>query len=138
MSRRAAGRMQSCTRAEAQARLRDARAQLDFAEVATPADPAAVQKAAVAAAVLAGIAASDAACCAALGQRSRSQDHRDATSVLDSVSPGGPKAAKQLDRLLNLKDASHYGFDDVGGQRLLAAQRQARAMVAFAEQTLQR
>jgi hypothetical protein len=138
MSRRASGRTQPCGRAEARARLLDARAHLDVAGLATTASSPAEQKAAAASAVLAGIAASDAACCVALGQRSRTQDHRDAVSVLCDVTPGGPDAARQLQRLLDIKDASQYGFADVGGRRLLAAQRQAAALVAFAEQALRR
>jgi hypothetical protein len=96
------------------------------------------QKAALAAAVLAGIAAADAACCKALGERSRSQDHRDAVNVVRDVAPGGPDAAKALSRLLALKDEAHYGFDDVGGQKLEHALRWARALVQFADETLRR
>jgi hypothetical protein len=138
MSRRAAGRTQVCGRSDAQSRLRDAQAHLDLAELGTATSSPAEQKAAASSAVLAGIAAADAACCSALGQRSRTQDHRDAVAVLRDVTPGGPDAARQLQRLLDIKDASQYGFGDVGGQRLLAAQRQARALVAFAEATLRR
>jgi hypothetical protein len=96
------------------------------------------QKAAVAAAVPAGIAAADAACCKALGERSRSQDHRDAVNVVRDVAPGGPDAAKALSRLLALKDEAQYGFDDVGGQKLEQALRWARALVRFADETLRR
>jgi hypothetical protein len=91
------------------------------------------RRAAASAAVLAGIAAADAACCAALGERSRSEDHRDAIGLVRSIEPGGPAAAKQLDRLLGIKDASQYGLRDVGGPALVAARRQARALVTFAE-----
>jgi hypothetical protein len=54
------------------------------------------------------------------------------------LSPGGPSAAKQLERLLGLKDQAQYGFEDITGQRLIAAVRQARALVAFAETVLAR
>ena len=109
-----------------------------LAEMAGADSPAAERKAAVACAVLAGIAASDAACCAALGRRSRSQDHRDAALLLRQVSPGGPQAATQLERLLSMKDQAHYGMGDVSGQALVAALRQARALVTFAEQAIER
>jgi len=93
---------------------------------------------AAALAVLAGIAASDAACCAALGRRSRGQDHRQAAGLVEQVEPGGGQAAKALRRLLSLKDEAHYGLFDVSGQDLQAALRQAKALVEFAARAIQR
>jgi hypothetical protein len=135
---RRAGRTQSCDERDARSRLRDAYAQLELAELATATSSAEDKKAAASCAVLAGIAASDAACCAALRQRSRSQDHRDAGALLRQVAPGGVNAAAQLERLLGLKDQAQYGFEDLTGQKLAAALRQARALVAFAESVLER
>ena len=67
--------------AHARKRLADARKFLELAEmVADPNEPTSLGVSA-ANAVLAGIAAADAACCAALGERSRSEDHRDATQA---------------------------------------------------------
>jgi hypothetical protein len=80
----------------------------------------------------------DAACCKALGQRSRSQNHRDAIALVRQVQPGGADAARQLERLLGLKHQAHNGLRDVGGRRLLTARRQAHALVAFAENVLGR
>ena len=60
-------------------------------------------------AVLAGIAAADAACCARLSARARGQDHREATVLVSTIAPHGPAMAKDLDRLLNRKDSVHYG-----------------------------
>ena len=120
------GRTQHCGQAQARTRLQDARAHLELADLHGPTSDSAARKAAVSAAVLAGIAAADAACCAALGERSRSQAHRDATRLVDGIAPGGPAAAKKLAQLLNVKDASQYGFDDLTGPRLTAAVRQAR------------
>lgn len=131
-------RTQPCGRPEAQARLQRARAHLDLADLSRPASTAAERSAAASAAVLAGIAASDAACCTVLGKCSRSQDHRDAVSLLREVAPGGPAAAKHLARLLDLKDASHYGFNDIGSARCTAVLRQAAALVAFAEEVVRR
>jgi hypothetical protein len=88
--------------------------------------------------VLAGIAASDAACCKALGKRSRAQDHRQAASLLGQVTPGGKTAAKSLERLLNLKDEAHYGLFDVGGNALKASLRQAGQLADFADEVLRR
>jgi hypothetical protein len=93
---------------------------------------------AAALAVLAGIAASDAACCKALGRRSRGQDHRAATALVEQVTPGGTQAARSLNRLLSLKDEAHYGLFDVGGNDLKSALRQANELVTFAEETLRR
>lgn len=138
MSPRRISRTQDCGEAEARRRLGDARAQLDLAELATPDSAPEDRKAAASCAVLAGIAAADAACCKSLGRRSRSQDHRDAVTLVRQVAPGGSDAAKQLERLLGIKDQTQYGFEDVGGQRFEAARRQARALVAFAEQVLAR
>ena len=125
------GRTQRCGRAEARTRLQDAHVHLDLAELHGPASDPAARKAAISSTVLAGIAAADAACCAALGERSRSQNHRDATQLVRDVSPGGSDAAKHLARLLDVKDASQYGFEDLTGQRLTAALRQAHALVAW-------
>jgi hypothetical protein len=93
---------------------------------------------AAALAVLAGIAASDSACCKALGLRSRAQDHRQAADLVEQVTPGGKAAAQALRRLLGLKDEAQYGLFDVGGGDLQAALRQARALVRFADEVLQR
>jgi hypothetical protein len=131
-------RTQSCDADDARGRLRDAHAQLDLAELATADSSPEERKAAASCAVLAGIAAADAACCKALGRRSRSQDHRDAVALVRDVAPGGSNAAVHLGRLLGLKDHAQYGLQDVGGQKLLAALRRARALVAFAVQTLER
>jgi hypothetical protein len=48
---------------------------------------------AAALAVLAGTAASDAACCKALGRRSRAPDHQEASKLVEQVSPGDLKSA---------------------------------------------
>jgi hypothetical protein len=131
-------RVQACDRREATTRLRDARAQLDLATTANATDGAPERKAAASCAVLAGIAAADAACCAALRERSRSQNHRDASNLLRAIEPGGKEAAGHFERLINLKDQSQYGFEDLSGEKLTAAVRYATALVAFAESVLQR
>lgn len=138
MSPRHASRTQECDGVDAHRRLRDARAQLDLAELATADSTPEERKAAAACAVLAGIAAADAACCGSLGRRSRSQDHRDAVALVRQVAPGGADAAKQLARLLGLKDQAQYGFEDIADQKLMTARRQARALVVFAESVLGR
>ena len=70
MSPRVAGRAEACGRREAQARLDQARAFLDVAKlVGEQDDDLATPNVAASLAVLAGIAASDAVCCAVLGRR---------------------------------------------------------------------
>jgi hypothetical protein len=134
-----AGRTQPCSETDARNRLGHARKFLDVAELVAG-EGADLEYARVAAAlsVLAGIAASDAACCRALGRRSRGQDHREAAGLVEQVTPGGKQAANALRRLIGLKDEAHYGLFDVGGQDLQAALRQARALVEFADGVLQR
>lgn len=131
-------RTQDCGKAEAKTRLEDARQQLAYAELHGTNSKPSERKASVAAAVLAAIAAADAACCHALGERSRSDDHRDAVNLVKQVAPGGADAGNKLQRLLNLKDESQYGFGGMGAQKHEGAMRQAKALVEFAEQTLQR
>jgi hypothetical protein len=140
MTPRRTGRTQSCSAAAARTRLAHARKFFEAAELVAMEEPDTPESASVAAslAVLAGIAACDAACCAALGRRSRSQDHHDAEALLDDIAPGGAQAAKQLRRLLNLKDTAQYGLIHVGRQDLRAVLRQSRALLDFAEQVLRR
>jgi hypothetical protein len=131
-------RTQDCGKAHAKTRLEDARQQLAYAELHGKNSTPSERKASVATAVLAAIAATDAACCHALGERSRSEDHRDAVDLVNHVAPGGAAAGKKLQRLLSLKDESQYGFGGMGAQKHDIAIRHARALVEFAEQTLQR
>jgi hypothetical protein len=139
MTPRHLARTQTCSAKDAAARLRHARKFIEVAElVAGEGDEIEYASQAAALAVLAGIAASDAACCKALGRRSRGQDHRAAAMLVEQVTPDGPKAAKSLNRLLSLKDQAHYGLFDVGGQDLKSALRHAKELAAFAEKTLRR
>lgn len=139
MSPRGSGRTQTCSDQEAANRLRNARKFAEVAElVADEGDDVEYASQAASLAVLAGIAASDAACCKALGRRARGQDHREAAALLAQVEPGGTQAATSLSRLLSLKDDAQYGLFDVGGQDLRSALRQARALIEFAEEVVRR
>lgn len=110
MTPRSRPRTQPCGRAEALNRLAQADSFLtaatlvldDDTDVASPGVAAAL-------AVLAGIAAADAACCARLERRARGQAHDEALALLAEIAPHGAEMAKDLQRLLNRKDASHYG-----------------------------
>jgi hypothetical protein len=129
---RAGARAQVCDRREALNRLAQgesfaAAAALvleDTTDVARPGVAAAL-------AVLAGIAASDAACCARLGRRARGQAHEEAAALLASVDPHGPAMAKDLERLLSRKDSSHYGTTFVSAA-------EAARMVSWARRLLER
>jgi hypothetical protein len=111
----AKGRTQKCGRAEARTRLAHARKFLEAARLAADEDAPESSSVAASLAVLCGIAAADAACCAALGRRSRSQDHRDAELLVATVEPGGKDAANALRRLIDLKDTAHYGLISAQG-----------------------
>lgn len=133
-------RTQACGDVQARQRLAQARSFLEVAELTADVDDTHLEYGSVAAsvAILAGIAAADAVCCQVLGRRSRSDDHHDAEALLVEVTPGGKRAAGQLRKLITLKDAAPYGFVSVTTPQLKQSIRQARQLVEFAEQALQR
>jgi hypothetical protein len=132
-----AGRTQACSDDQARTRLAHARKFLEFAELAGEDDPE-YSGVAAALAVLAGIAAADAACCKALGRRSRGQDHHLAEDLVRDIEPGGTAAANNLRRLLDRKDQAHYGLYNVSGADLQSILRQSRALVDFGSAVLLR
>lgn len=135
---RKTGRTQTCGDREARAKLARAEKFMETAELLEgDADPDFTSVRA-ALAVLAGIAASDAACCKALGRRSRSDNHHDAEKLLETIEPGGREAANALRRLINEKDEAHYGFYNVSANDLKTAVRQANALITFADDVLRR
>lgn len=85
---------------------------------------------AAALAVLAGIAAVDAATCHRLGVRSRGQDHAEAVPIVRDVVPHGEALSKDLDRLLDLKDNAQYGVLSVSDGEARRTVEWARRMVA--------
>jgi hypothetical protein len=111
---------------------------MDLAGPADPPSSATARKAAVSCACIAGIAAADAACCTALGLRSQSENHRDATAVIAQIAPGGDAAAQRLGRLLALKHQAQYGFGEISADNLRLALRNARALIDFADELLAR
>ena len=138
----AAGRTRSCDDNEARQRLDRAREFLEVAELVVDekdqdASPV-YASAAASLAVLAGIAASDAACCKALQERSRSQNHRDAEQLLTRITPGGKKAAGDLRELLNLKDKAQHGFLKMRVSEVQKVMRRANRLVDFAAEVLSR
>jgi hypothetical protein len=92
------GRTQPCDRAHARTRLDHAEKSLEVAELVDGEREIPESRSVAAAlAVLAGIAASDAACCAALGRRSRGNDHRQAAALLREIVDGDRPAKALLD-----------------------------------------
>ena len=126
-------RTQRCSAAQARTRLGQARRFEEVAELVVGEGDVEYSSVAAALAVLAGIAACDAACCQVLGRRARGQDHHAAEDLLTQIEPGGKAAANALRRLLNLKDDAHYGLADISGQALETTLRQAKTLVAFAD-----
>lgn len=108
---RVKSRTQKCSRRDAIARLTQAESLVEAAQLVADESPQeSYPGVAAALAVLAGIAASDAACCARLGVRARGDSHNEAVLLLATISPHGTDMAKDLQRLLKRKDDSHYGF----------------------------
>ena len=132
------GRTQDCGPAEARAKMRRAEQFIEVAEMIKGEEDPDWQSAGAALAVLAGIAASDAACCQALGHRSRGQDHHDAEAYLARIEPGGKAAARAFKRLIDLKDEAHYGFFNLSTQNLKSAYTQADKLIKFAREVLRR
>ena len=140
MSPRGTGRTTPCNQHQAQVRFGHAIKYREVGELVAVEgddDPASASVAA-GLAVLAGIAAADAACCAALGRRARGQDHRQAVALLTEVQPGGSEAARHLERLLNVKDAAHYGVINLTSAELRRALRSAERLADFAKEVLAR
>jgi hypothetical protein len=125
-------RTQPCDRSNSINRLAQADAFLVAAELILDDDTdEASPGVAASLAVLAGIAASDAVCCARLGARARGQAHQEAVDLLGTVAPHGAEMAKDLQRLLNRKDDSHYGLTFVSSV-------DARRMVGWAKRLIGR
>ncbi|NAZ86228.1 DNA-binding protein [Kineococcus indalonis] len=132
-----AGRTGDCSPSEGRVRLEQARAFLEVAELVLEEsdDGLATPQVAASLAVLCGIAASDAVCCSRLGRRSRGQDHRQAVDLLAGVRPDGPAMAKDLRRLLEIKDQAHYAATMVSAARAEQAVQWARRLYDLAVRT---
>jgi hypothetical protein len=121
----------TCGRGQALTRTDVAERYLTVAEIAAEEDAEASHNVAVGNAVLAGIAASDALCCLRLGRRSRSQDHRVAVEAIRAIDHG---LAHDLEKLLQLKDAAHYGDRLINTEKLISAVRCSRRLVEAARE----
>lgn len=83
-------------------------------------------------AVLAGIAASDAICGLALGERSSGEDHAQAVTLLRRATHPATKAANSLRRLLAEKTPVQYGVQPISATDSAQLAKWARDVVAEA------
>jgi len=128
-----------CGAADAQTRLRTARAYLEVAGlVLSERERDEHLNVSAGLAVLAGIAASDSICCVRLRSRHRGDDHRGAADLLRRATPDGPELATTLLRLLDLKDEAHYGVLVVSARKARDAHRWATRLVERAAQETER
>lgn len=125
------GRHQPCSRDQARVRLRHAELYLQVAETVLAEELGDEATVATGNAVLAAIAAADAICCVAVGARYRGQDHRRAADHLATVT-GDARLGALLREVVDVKDAGHYGLDDVGLRRARSAVRKASQLVESA------
>jgi hypothetical protein len=117
--------------ADARTRLTHAGQYLAVAELAFSPEGGPETTVATGNAVLSGMAAADAICCALAGRRHRGAGHREAAEFLGTVT-GDRDLARFLRELIDLKDAAHYGLENVKAQGAKAAIRRARSLVAAA------
>ena len=73
-----------------------------------------------------------------LGRLHRGDDHHGAVDLLRSAVPDGQKLAAQLQRLLSLKDAAHYGIVVISARNTADAKRWATQIVERATEESER
>jgi hypothetical protein len=82
--------------------------------------------------VLAGIAAADAVCCAALGEHAQGDDHNQARTLIARVSPDGRELAQALGTLLGMKTVAGYGSAPLSEEKAKRAMRAAARLIEAA------
>jgi hypothetical protein len=120
----------AATRAEAHGRRRVAEKYLEVAGIVATEGGTAINVT-VGIAVLAGIAAGDAICITATGERYSGQDHAAAAELLARVDKA---LGDELRDLVDLKPASHYGESLLSVRSRTRALRAADALVAAARE----
>jgi hypothetical protein len=124
-------------RTYAETRLSDARAFVQQADLSLQfVDGPRRNATAVSSAVLAGIAACDAACALALGMVSAGA-HDQAVKLLNRVS-GSSKAVSDLSKLMAIKTAAQYTGKSMAERQAADAITRAQRLIAFAESQLRR
>ena len=127
MTGRPAGHLSPCSIPDARARLHDAEAFLDTAEMARDPDVVATN------AIHATIAAADAICCVALRERSSDHSHTAAVDVLGRVDT---KLANALARALSRKTQAASESRDIARRDATTCVRQATVLVDAARQRI--
>lgn len=131
MAKRASTR--DVDKAYGRARLKAAHAFLEQAEVTQMSATDDYQRAAAtSSAILAAIAAADAACALRLGQAWKGE-HAQAHTFLRTIK-GAEKAATALQRVVSRKTEIQYMAEAVSDAKLTAAIRQAETVIAFADE----
>lgn len=123
-------------RTHAAARASVAREYYMLSELVATEDRQFAHNAAAGNAVLAAIAASDAICCLRLGRYHAGEDHRSAARLLERVQPDGQDMAKDLAKILAIKEQVHYSGDPIPDSRLRSVLRSAARLVETAERML--
>jgi uncharacterized protein (UPF0254 family) len=118
--------------AQGRARRKIAEKYLDVACLVAEEDGAAINVC-VGLAVLAGIAAGDAVCIAATGERYAGQDHDAAAELLERVDA---EVGKRLRQLIAFKPSSHYGDQLLSDRDRKTALRCARVVVEAAAERI--
>lgn len=120
-------------RGNALARARVAAKYLEVAELAATEEQGEAINVCVGLCVLSGIAAGDAICLVATGERYSGSDHAAAAELLERVHA---ESGKRLRTLVRLKPVSHYGDMLLSEQERTAAVRAAKALVDEASRRL--
>jgi hypothetical protein len=122
--------------AHATARLGVAREYFLLASLEASEDRAFAHNAAAGNAVLAAVAASDAICCVLRGLYHRGDDHNGAVDLLRSVGANGPELAKDLAKVLAVKDQVHYSGEPIPASEMRTVLRSTSRLVDEAERLL--
>lgn len=129
-----ATRIRECDERLAAGRLRKAEQFLDVAETIRDLadDEADVGDAFVTLCILAGIAASDAICCRALGHYVQGDDHNQAIAELAKAGREGKALSNDLRALLQMKNRAEYEARPVTADQRRRAWRRAESLVEAA------
>lgn len=128
----------ACTTRHARDRLAQAERFLEAADLYTGEDDPNAANVSASNAVLAAIAAADAACCADFGEHAQGESHHEAPKLLEKIPDGGGTAAQALRRAVAIKSKAQYGLIAVSKADRNTAYRQAEQLIAFGRTVLER
>jgi hypothetical protein len=127
-----------CTAADARNRLAQAERFLEAADVYNGEEDPNAANVSASNAVMAAIAASDAACSAALGKHAQGESHAEAAKLLEGVPHGGKAAGQALTRAVAVKNKAQYGLIALSKTDRDLVYKQAVKLIAFAKAVLER